>query len=105
MTTPQMIRDTSGGLVQALCPNSTVNGVVNVSSARIALPDPIDLVRIASNVDCYLQFGDSNITATTSSMLFPAGAEIFSTPGPDITHVAFLLVGSTAGIISVTRMK
>jgi predicted GH43/DUF377 family glycosyl hydrolase len=101
---PQMVRDTGGNVVQALYPSINVSlNVTNVSS-RVAMADPISLVRIAASVDCYMKFGDSTVTATTSDMLFPAGAEIFSVEDPRITHIAALLVGSTPGVLTATKM-
>lgn len=101
---PQMVRDTSGGMVQALSPVATVSLSVSGSSSRVALTDPISLVRLASNVDCYVKFGNSAVTATSSDMLFPAGAEIFAVEDPSITHVAALLVAATPGVLSATKM-
>lgn len=101
---PQMVRDTSGGLVQALYPTSNATLNVSGSTSRVAMPDPISLVRVASNVDCYLKFGTSTVTATSSDMLFPAGAEVFAVEDPTITHVAAILVGATPGILTATKM-
>lgn len=101
---PQMVRDTSGGMVQALSPVATVSLSVSGSSSRVALTDPISLVRLASTVDCYVKFGNSGVTATSSDMLFPAGAEVFAVEDPAITHVAAILVGATPGVLSATKM-
>jgi hypothetical protein len=101
---PQMVRDTSGGMVQALYPVSNATLNVSGSSSRVAMADPISLVRIAANVDCYLKFGNSSVVATSSDMLFPAGAEVFSVEDPAITHVAAILVGATPGVVTATKM-
>lgn len=101
---PQMVRDTSGGVVQALLPSTNVALSVTGSSARVELPTSTDLVRIAATVDVYLEFGGSGVVATSSSMLFPAGAEIFNVQDAAITHVAALIVGATPGVLSATKM-
>lgn len=102
---PQMVRDTSGGVVQALTPVATVSLSLSGSSTRVAMTDPVSLVRIASNVDCYVKFGNSSVTATTSDMLFPAGAEVFAVEDPATTHVAAILVGATPGVLTATKMR
>lgn len=101
---PQMVRDTSGGVVQALYPSSTVTLNVSGSSGRVAMTDPISCVRIASTVDCYIKFGNSSVTATASDMLFPAGVEVFAVEDPAITHVAAVLVAATPGVLTATKM-
>lgn len=101
---PQMVRDTNGDVVQALLPSTTASLSVTGSSARVALPTSTDLVRIAASVDVYIEFGGSGVTATSSSMLFPAGAEIFNVQDASITHVAALLVGATPGALTATKM-
>jgi hypothetical protein len=102
---PQMVRDTSGGVVQALSPLGTVSLNVSGTSSRAALSDPISLVRVASTVDCYVKFGNNLVAATSSDMLFPAGAEIFAVESADITHVAAILVGATPGVLTATKMR
>lgn len=104
MTKPQMVRDTAGGLVQALRPSTNVSLSVTTSSARVALPSETALIRIATTVDVYLAFGNSGVTATTSSMLFPAGTEVFTIDDDNITHVAAVLVASTSGPLTATKM-
>jgi hypothetical protein len=104
MLKPQMVRDTSGGVVQALQPTENVTLNVTISSARVQLPSDTELVRIATLVDVYLQFGGSGVTATTSSMLFPAGTEVFNTQAATTTHVAALLVGTASSTLTATKM-
>ena len=104
MLRPQMVRDTSGGVVQALQPTENVTLNVTTSSARVQLPSDTELVRIAALVDVYLQFGGSGVTATTSSMLFPAGTEVFNTQDAATTHVAALLVGTSSSTLTATKM-
>lgn len=104
MTNPQMVRDTSGAAVQALLPASTVALSVSGSSSRVEMPADTNLVRIASSVDCYVEFGGASVAATSSSMLFPAGAEVFNVNRTDITHVAALLVGATPGVLTASKM-
>ena len=51
MQKPQMVRDTSGGVVQALQPDTNVTLSVTTSSSRVALPTETDLVRVAALAD------------------------------------------------------
>jgi hypothetical protein len=104
MSKPQMVYDTSGSAVQALQPDQNVTLNVTTSSARVTLPTNTSLVRIACLVDVYLEFGGSSVTATTSSMLFPAGTEIFNIQAATTTHVAALLVGTTSTTLHATKM-
>ncbi|HEY9817688.1 MAG TPA: hypothetical protein V6D20_18065 [Candidatus Obscuribacterales bacterium] len=104
MSNPNLVRDNNGGAVQALLPDTTVSGASSGSSSRLALPTSTSLVRLASSVDVYVELGGAGVNATSSSMLFPAGAEVFSVFPASITHVAFLLVGATPGVFSATKM-
>jgi ribosomal protein L11 methylase PrmA len=59
---------------------------------------------MACTGNVYVEFGTGSAVATTSSILFPAGVEMFALP-QDITHVAVLQVGASSGVFSVNRMK
>lgn len=102
MTTPQMVRDTSGAPVQALAPLTTQALAVGVASASVAVTTPATLVRLAATADMYVAFGVGSATATTSSMFFPAGAEIFNVSG--YTHIAAIVASGTA-TLTVTRLQ
>lgn len=99
-------KDTNNQAVQALSPNMSTLAVGSVASttSNAALPAAAQLVRIAASTDCYIKFGTSNsVTATTSDMLFPTGAEVFVLD-PSWTYVAFIRV-STDGVISIAEMR
>lgn len=104
MSQPQLVRDTSGTAVQALLPSGNTTLSTTGSSQRITLPADTRLVRLATTVDTYVAFGTATVTASTSSMLFPIGAEIFNINDVAITHVAFVHVGATPGVFSATKM-
>jgi hypothetical protein len=97
-------RDVRGEIIQALAPvtSGNVNATVGAASARVAIPSGCDLIRVASNTDCYINFGNSSNTATSADPIFPKGAELFKVPA-GATHVAFLQV-STGGFASVSAM-
>lgn len=101
---PQLPRDSGNDTVQAVCPVSTTTLNSSGSSQRVTLPVTTDIVRIASTVDLYVEFGGASVNATSSSMLFPAGAEVFSTIDLSITHIAILNVGATPGVVSISKM-
>lgn len=74
-----LVKDTDGDSVQALIPiSTTTNTVSNGGAVRYTLATDTRLVRISSTADCYIKFGDSGVTATSSDMVFPIGAEVFS---------------------------
>lgn len=85
-------KDTSGEAIQALAPAGTPAKIaVAAASARVALPAGAvagAVVRIASTTDCYFKFGDSNVAATSSDFLFPAGTEYLKVPAGGHTHIA-----------------
>lgn len=104
MTEPRLPRDSGSVAIQAVFPKSTVSLPVSGSTSRVQLPADTGVVRIASTVDVYLEFGGGSVNATTSSMLFPAGAEVFSCEDNAVTHVAALLVGATPGTLTASKM-
>lgn len=95
--------DANGEAVQTLFPTSPTNASTSGTSARVAIPDDSDVVRVASTEAVYLKFGDSAVVATSSDILFPAGVEVFKVP-ETYTHVAFIQV-SSAGTISICKMR
>ena len=96
-------KDRYGVAIQTLAPSTTATNVtVAGASARTALPAGSDIVRIGCTTACYFEFGTSGVSATTSSAVFTAGAEVFRVPDA-ATHVAFLQV-SAGGVASVTAM-
>lgn len=107
MTVPQTFRailDEHGNAVQALVPTGTpANFSISTVSARVALPAGGIAYRLAATADCYIAFGNSAVTASTASNLFPAGAEIwFDDSGA--THLAAITVTGNA-VFGVTAMK
>jgi hypothetical protein len=98
-------RDTIGFAVQALSPRTgtNVNVAVAAASARGAIPTNCDVVRIATNTDCYVLFGDNTVVATNLCMFFPAGSEVFRIP-TGTTNVAFIR-SSADGTASITAME
>ena len=68
----------------------------NVASARnsVAFSEGVRVVSLYATGDCYIQFGDSNVEATTGSHFFPAGiyydCSLGGVPEDVCTHVAVL---------------
>ena len=58
---------------------------------------------MAAQEDVYLNFGDSGVTATTSSHLFPKGVEFMKVP-KGATHFAVLRVNA-GGVVSVSNVE
>lgn len=100
-----LVKDADGDGVQALVPISTSTQTIsNAGQVRFTLAADTRLVRIAANIDCYIKFGDSSVVATSSDLLFPTGAEVFSVNQMGYTHVSILGLGATPGVASVTKM-
>ena len=105
MPTALMPDDQNGDAIQTLAPENTSNVTVTGSSSSTSLPSATvsgDVVRLASDQDCYVEFGGSGVSASASSLLFMAGVEFFKVP-LGATHVAALQL-STAGVLTITRM-
>lgn len=102
MTRPTLIIDQNGYPVQALAPSTTAILTAGATSTRVALPTGAQLVRLAAINDCYVAFGDSNVVASGSNMLFTKGSEIFEVPA-GATHVA-VIQHTTGGAVTVTMM-
>lgn len=97
--------DINGEKVQTLTPKTNIASDVDSASDRVLIPIaavPGEIIRIAANEDCYINFGDVTVTAAASDYLFVAGVEYFRVP-EDAGYVAFVRV-ATDGRISVTHM-
>lgn len=84
----------------------SVSGQTSVSfsgtTASVALPTGTRVFRIHADQACYLNFGTSGVTATTSNMPFDAGVEILGVAEGN-THVA-AIQNSTGGTLTITPM-
>mgnify|MGYP000494090815 CR=1 FL=1 len=103
MANPILGRDGNNSPVQALYPASPVNVTISGVSQLLAIPTGTKFLRVAATGNVYLEFGTSGATATTASVLFPAGTEMFKIVD-GVTHVATIQVGAATGILSINRM-
>lgn len=97
--------DINGHKVQTLTPKTNIADDVDASSDRALIPvaaTPGEIIRIACNEDCYINFGDVTVTAAATNYLFVAGVEYFRVP-EDAGYVAYVRV-ATSGRISITHM-
>ena len=97
-------RDANSGVLQALAPVESVVNNINTTAVRYALPTNTDVVRLAVTQNAHIKFGDSGVTATTSDLVFPTGAELFSVKNRGFTHVSILSTSATPSAASVTKM-
>jgi hypothetical protein len=67
-----------------------------------SLPTNSGSVRIHSQADCFIEFGDASVSTTTSSIYFAAGTEIFIIP-TGATHIAVKTAGE-AGVLNVVGL-
>ncbi len=96
-------QDLRGNPIQALSPYENVSVPVGASSNRVALPPDAEIVRLASSVDCFFRFGDSNVTVDGSGSVFTKGVEVFRVP-VGATHICAIQLTS-GGLMSVTKMQ
>jgi hypothetical protein len=88
-----------GAYIPGTVQNITTTGSSQQSSAVGA---GSSIIRVAVNQDTYIAVG-ANPTATTSSMMMPAGAVEFLAVTGGVTKVAVLQV-SSAGVVSITEL-
>ena len=74
----------------------------NASQQSNAVGSGTTIIRIAVNADTYVAIG-ANPTASSSSMLMPAGDVEFLAVTPGVTKVAVMYV-SAAGVASITEL-
>lgn len=97
-------RDLNSVPVQSLIPLSPISVALSGTSQLLAIPSGTKFLRVAATGNAWIEFGTGSATATTSSLLFPGGVEVFPISS-DITHLAVLQVGASTGYISINRMK
>lgn len=92
-------------LIQGAFVPGTVQNITTSGSSQAtanAVGSSTAIVRVAVNQDTYVALG-STPTATTSSMLIPAGGVEFLAVVPNTTKVAVLQV-SSSGVASITEL-
>lgn len=99
-----LLRDNNGQPVHALQPLNPASVVLSATSQPLVIPSDSKFIRIASTGAAWVAFGTSGVVATTSSILFPPGVEVFPVP-EGATHVAALQVGASTGYFSINRMR
>lgn len=88
-----------GAYIPGTVQNITTSGS---SQATSAVGATTAIIRISVNQDTYVALGAAP-TATTGSMLMPAGDVEFLAVTPGVTKVAVLQV-SSAGVASITEL-
>lgn len=88
----------------AVFPILSQNITISSSSAINAGAFSHAIIRVVSDVDCYIIFGGSNATAVAGNTLLPAGAiEYFNCQGN--TNIAVISKTGNTGILNVTEMS
>lgn len=108
MSDVSLLSDSSGRALQSVALAGTPAKItIAASSARVAIPtvhgETAKVVRLASNGNCYIAFGDNAVAATSDSTLFPQGVEIQTVP-KGATHVAAIQDGSATGTFQITAV-
>jgi hypothetical protein len=95
----------ASGSIAAFSPEATVHIAAGTVSSAVALSGngPSLLVFNSTSSVAFLSLGAStSLTATSSSLPIPAGAQILLSVGPTVTGVAVLL-SSGSGTVYLTR--
>lgn len=98
--------DQNGYSVETLSYAVTASLAFAAASDRVALPSGVigddEILRLACNQHCYVTFGDSSVTASSSDVYFPAGVETVKVP-TGATHIAAIRE-TDDGIMSITEL-
>lgn len=111
----QMPVDVHGRWAQALAPGPTLNLAINGASNSDLIPTANStktddflsadrIVRVTATADCYIEFGTSGVTATSSSLLFLQGTEMMKVPS-GCNRVAGISKSGSAAQLSITVMR
>ena len=99
----KLASDAFGNAIQgALHPTTTTVIAFTDTAAKNNTAIVAEVVRITSEQDCYLKFGDSGVVATTSNMPMKAGQPEYFTMDGD-TYISAIRV-SVSGNLFVTIM-
>jgi hypothetical protein len=95
-------RDRNGQVLQAFVPGVSQNVAIGAASVQsAAFGELTTCVRVVSTSDCFIAIGQ-NPTATTSSMLLPAGAPEYL--AVDAGMKVAVIQQSAAGSLNVTEL-
>lgn len=96
-------RDNDSYPVQCLAPSTVTNGPVTGSSAVLIMPTGASIVEVGVSTDCWVVWGTSGSTSTTSTGMFmPKGSGVFRVPD-GVTHIA-AIQDTASGRISITKL-
>lgn len=104
-TSVQLPQDVDSRPIQVLSPteSSVANLTISGASVKVALPSGAQIVEIASADLCRMAFGDSNVTASSTSRLVPAGVSVYRVP-TGASHIACIQVGASSGGVTITKL-
>lgn len=96
-SSPKLLTDVNAHPIQAPeLADDAVAIAVGTSTSADAVPTGATLIRIGLDTACYIRFGTSGVTVTTSNgHYFPAGVEILVVP-EDATHMANISADGSA---------
>lgn len=100
-------RGPNAAAIQVLSPVETtvVQATIAAGNDRQTLPTGAEIVEVNCDDDCRFAFGDSGVDATAGTKrLLPPGSYIYRVPS-GATHFAVTQVGSSAGFVTVARMR
>lgn len=109
-TGTRLPQDADSAPIQALSPvegSVAVHTLSGVSSA-VALPSGAELVEVSCTGNMLFAFGNSGVSATTSSRVLPTGCYVYKVPYSSgntlCTHFAAITVDGSSGRVSVARL-
>jgi len=98
------ILETHGGVVPVFIPGIADQGSIATSGTSNSVTlNGAYIVRLHATKDCYVNFGDSTVTASASDMPMDAGTEVFGVPS-NTTYIA-AIQNSAAGTLTVTPIE
>jgi hypothetical protein len=103
--TAKLPQDLDSSPIQVLTPGASSNRSIATVSGNASLPTDAEIIRVANNIDMYLAFGDSGVTASDTDMLVLAGVEFFVVPVTSTHYAVINTDGSSSGDAGVTRMS
>lgn len=98
-----IIQSQHGDGLPAAPMNVQDNMTISVTGSSLAVDLAAwHLIRVATNVSCFVSWGDSSVTATMNDPFFPPGVEVLVRP-KGATHLALIQV-SSPGLASLTPL-
>lgn len=89
--------------IPVLQPSTPDNLAIGAATDRVAIPSGAEVIRLRSNVECWVNFGDVTIEASnTTAMAFDGGSEYFKVG--NATYIAVIQGSEGTGSLNIVKM-